>query len=55
MTVFENLLVGAAFGGQEKESRTYAYCKEILDLTGLINKANTLAEPKAELKLVLLM
>ncbi|MAV87489.1 MAG: ABC transporter ATP-binding protein [Rhodospirillaceae bacterium] len=43
MTVFENLLVGAAFGGQEKESRTYAYCKEILDLTGLIKKANTLA------------
>ena len=43
MTVFENLLVGAAFGGGSRESEGYDACAEILILTGLIDKANTLA------------
>ena len=43
MTVFENLLVGAAFGGGEKESESYAHCTQVLEDTGLIEKANTLA------------
>lgn len=43
MTVFENLLVGATFGGNARESETYDYCVETLVLTGLIDKANTLA------------
>ena len=43
MTVFENLLVGAAFGGGEKEIDSYENCTQLLKLTGLINKANTLA------------
>ena len=43
MTVFENLLVGAAFGGGEKEIDSYQNCIQLLKLTGLINKANTLA------------
>ena len=43
MTVFENLLVGAAFGGGEKEAESYQHCAEVLERTGLIDKANTLA------------
>jgi|TARA_B100000315_G_scaffold104284_1_gene95532 branched-chain amino acid transport system ATP-binding protein len=43
MTVFENLLVGAAFGGGEKEAESYDHCAEVLERTGLIDKANTLA------------
>ncbi len=43
MTVFENLLVGAAFGGKRKEAESHGPCVEILDLTGLRGKANTLA------------
>ena len=43
MTVFENLLVGAAFGGGEKEAESYDHCAQILERTGLIDKANTLA------------
>ena len=43
MTVFENLLVGAAFGGGEKEIESYEICTQLLKLTGLIEKANTLA------------
>ncbi|MBT3992310.1 MAG: ABC transporter ATP-binding protein [Rhodospirillaceae bacterium] len=43
MTVFENLLVGAAFGGGEHEAESYEHCAEILERTGLIGKANTLA------------
>ncbi len=40
MTVFENLLVGAVFGGQQPEARTYQRCAEILEQVGLIGKAN---------------
>lgn len=43
MTVFENLLVGAAFGGKQNETESYGPCVEILSLTGLQDKANTLA------------
>ena len=43
MTVFENLLVGAAFGDANSESASYAPCVEILELTGLSDKANVLA------------
>lgn len=43
MTVFENLLVGAAFGGGAGESESYDFCAEILERTGLAAKANTLA------------
>ncbi len=43
MTVFENLLVGAAFGGKQNEVESYDPCVEILSLTGLEDKANTLA------------
>lgn len=43
MTVFENLLVGAAFGGNRRESESYELCGRILELTGLALKANTLA------------
>ena len=43
MTVFENLLVGAAFGGGEKEAESYDHCAQVLERTGLIAKANTLA------------
>ena len=43
MTVFENLLVGAAFGGTRSESDSYQSCVDIISLTGLKTKANTLA------------
>jgi branched-chain amino acid transport system ATP-binding protein len=43
MTVFENLLVGAAFGGGEKELASYENCIQLLKRTGLIQKANILA------------
>jgi branched-chain amino acid transport system ATP-binding protein len=43
MTVFENLLVGATFGGGQTEIKSYETCTELLELTGLIEKANTLA------------
>jgi len=40
MTVFENLLVGAIFGAGESERDSYAHCAEVLELTGLIERAN---------------
>lgn len=40
MTVFENLLVAAAFGGQKKESEVKNLCVDILEQTGLIDRAN---------------
>lgn len=43
MTVFENLLVGAAFGAGEREQAAYAHCAAVLERTGLIGKANVLA------------
>ena len=43
MTVFENLLVGAAFGKNQSEVQSYDACARILDLTGLLEKSNVLA------------
>ena len=43
MTVFENLIVAAAFGAQRHEKETYAGVVEILRDTGLLQKANWLA------------
>lgn len=40
MTVFENLLVGAAFGARRHERECYDHCVEVLALTGLLPKAN---------------
>jgi branched-chain amino acid transport system ATP-binding protein len=40
MSVFENLLVGAIFGGRSTERESYARCAEVLRVTGLYDKAN---------------
>ncbi len=43
MTVFENLLVAATFGGEKKEQDAYEICVKVLRQTGLAKKANLLA------------
>jgi branched-chain amino acid transport system ATP-binding protein len=40
MSVFENLLVGAIFGGGTTEGQSYARCSEVLKITGLYSRAN---------------
>jgi branched-chain amino acid transport system ATP-binding protein len=40
MTVFENLVVAAAFGGGRREKEVYPRCVELLDHCGLADKAN---------------
>lgn len=40
MTVFENLLVGGIFGAGRSERDSYSHCAEVLQLVGLIDKAN---------------
>ena len=40
MTVFENLVVAAAFGGGRRERDVYTACAELLELCGLAEKAN---------------
>jgi branched-chain amino acid transport system ATP-binding protein len=40
MTVFENLLVGAIFGGRCSERESYRRCSDVLKITGLYDKAN---------------
>jgi branched-chain amino acid transport system ATP-binding protein len=40
MSVFENLLVGAIFGGGLSEHQSYQRCSDVLKLTGLYDKAN---------------
>jgi branched-chain amino acid transport system ATP-binding protein len=40
MSVFENLVVAAAFGGRRRERDAYDVCMEILDRCGLAQKAN---------------
>jgi branched-chain amino acid transport system ATP-binding protein len=40
MSVFENLLVGAIFGGGAAERESYRRCSDVLKLTGLYDKAN---------------
>lgn len=43
MTVYENLLVGAVFGGRTSERQAERHCLEVLERTGLIDRANRLA------------
>jgi branched-chain amino acid transport system ATP-binding protein len=43
MTVFENVVVGAAFGGAMSERDAYPRAAGILELTGLKRKANVVA------------
>ncbi len=43
MTVFENLLVGATFGGGHREREASDICVDVLARTGLGKKANQLA------------
>ena len=43
MTVFENLLVGGAFGDAANERSSYDLCVAVLGKTGLLDKANTRA------------
>jgi branched-chain amino acid transport system ATP-binding protein len=40
MSVFENLLVGAIFGGSTTERESYTRCSNVLEVTGLYHKAN---------------
>ncbi len=40
MTVFENLVVAAAFGNRSRERDSYARCMELLDQCDLADKAN---------------
>ena len=40
MTVFENLLVGAIFGGRQRERESYERCAQLLEVTELISRAN---------------
>lgn len=43
MTTYENVLVGATFGGCRSEKAGAAKAVEVLELTGLVRKANVLA------------
>jgi branched-chain amino acid transport system ATP-binding protein len=43
MTVFENLVVAAAFGEGLSERASYAHCHDILEQCGLADRANRLA------------
>ena len=40
MTVFENLVVAAAFGGGQREREVYPRCVELLEQCALADKAN---------------
>src|SRR5271154_4098052 len=40
MSVFENLLVGAIYGGRVSERESYKRCSDVLKITGLYDKAN---------------
>jgi branched-chain amino acid transport system ATP-binding protein len=40
MTVFENVVVAAAFGAGEREAAVYGRCADLLDRCGLADKAN---------------
>jgi len=43
LTVFENLLVGAAYGRGEREADVTDVCAGVLDQTGLMHRANAVA------------
>src|SRR6478672_9582506 len=40
MTVFENVVVAAAFGANEREAAVYDRCADLLERCGLVDKAN---------------
>ena len=44
MTVFENVLVGATYGRAQSEKASYELCAAALQRTGLLPRANVLAE-----------
>jgi branched-chain amino acid transport system ATP-binding protein len=43
MTVFENVVVAAAFGGGGSERSVYGHCVEVIERCGLADKVNRLA------------
>lgn len=43
LTVYENLVVAATFGRNASEDEVMADCADVLDRTGLLSKANTVA------------
>ena len=43
MTVFENLMVGAVYGGGLAEAEACRRCGEVLELSGLLDRANRVA------------
>lgn len=43
MTVFENLMVGAVYGGGLTEAEACRRCGEVLELSGLLDRANRVA------------
>jgi branched-chain amino acid transport system ATP-binding protein len=43
LSVFENVLVAALFGGRRSDREANAVCVDVLELTGLMPKANRLA------------
>jgi branched-chain amino acid transport system ATP-binding protein len=43
LTVFENLLVGAAYGQDKRENEAADFCAEILGRTNLLHRANVRA------------
>ena len=43
MTVFENLVVAATYGGGQTERASYRRCAEVMELTGLESRANAVA------------
>jgi len=43
LTVFENVLVGAVFGADQSEKAARPHVRSVLELTGLIHKADRLA------------
>ena len=43
LTVFENVLVASLFGARDRRGVAGAHCVEVLELTGLLAKANRLA------------
>ena len=49
MTVFENVLVGSAFGGGSRGQAGYSVASEALEITGLIHLANV---PAGQLRLL---
>jgi branched-chain amino acid transport system ATP-binding protein len=43
MTVFENVLVGATYGRKEHERNSYEWCRDVLALTGLLDRWDVVA------------